>query len=172
MRAEPQALEHGALLLERIVIARAVAEAIAEILVVYIRSRVIERLLRMDALHARIWVGPERAGTRRGEPSRATVAGEIALGEDLDEVVVAVALDRAGVAHACGLVRRITVVWRGVAGQTREDALLEGTERISAGIEGLETAMLARSTLDAGVGGGARRASPLWRQPRAGAGPG
>lgn len=144
MRAEAQTLEHCALLLERIVVARAVAEAVAEVLVVYIGSRVVERLLRVDALGARLGVGSEGARARRGEPSSTAVAGEVALGEDLDEVVVAVALDRAGVTHAGGLVRRVAIVRGGVAGQAGEDALLEGAERVCAGVEGLERVMLAR----------------------------
>lgn len=117
VRAEPQTLEHSALLLERIVVARAVAEAVAEVLVVYIGRRVVERLLRVNALGACLRVDSKSTGARRWELGSTTVAGEVALGEDLDEVVVAVALDRAGVTYARGLVRRITVVRDRTAGQ-------------------------------------------------------
>lgn len=124
MRAESQALEHGTFLLEGIIIARAVAETVAEVLVVDIGLGVIERLLRVNALGASIRVHAEGALACRGQARSAAVASEVALREYLDEVVIAVALDGAGVADAGGLVRRTGIIGSWVAGQAGKDALL------------------------------------------------
>jgi len=79
---------------------------------------------------ARVGLGihTQVAGASGGIARRAAIAGEVALGEDLDEVVLAVALDGAGVADASGIVRRGGVLGRRVACQAGKDGLLERAE--------------------------------------------
>ena len=135
VRAEPKTLKHGALLLERIVVALAAAEAVPEVLVVLVVGA---GLLRVDAaLGVCLRVEAQVARAGRGKARSAAVAGKVALGEDLDEGVLAVALDRAGVADAGGIVGIRGVRGRGVAGQAGEDALAERAEGLRAVLDAL-----------------------------------
>ena len=126
MCAEAQTLKHGALLLKRVIVALAAAEAISEVVVVLVVR------VWILGVHAVLgvggWVDTQIAGARRRKPRRAAVAGEIPLVEDLNEGMFAVALDGARVAHSGGVVRIGLVLRRGVARQTCEDALAEGAE--------------------------------------------
>jgi hypothetical protein len=128
--AQTQALEHGALLLERIVVAFAAAESVLEILVVFVVGI---RLFRVDAaLCVRGRIDAEGAWACRGQALGAAVACEVALGEDLDEGVFAVTLNRAGVADASGrkVVGGVLGDWG--AGEAGEDSLPQRSEKLSA----------------------------------------
>jgi hypothetical protein len=128
--AQPEALEHGTLLLERVVIALAAAEAVPEVLVVLVVG---VRLLRMDAsLSVGLRVDAQVAGARLGESRGAAVACKVPLSEDLDEGVLAVALDRAGVADTGGIVGIRGVGGRRIASQACEDALSERAKGVRA----------------------------------------
>lgn len=135
-------MEHGALLLEWIVIARTGAKAIAKIVIVNVGFSTGERLLGMYTLLSRIGVRSERAGDRCRQASGSAIAGEVALRENFNESVVAVALDRAGVADAGGFVWRVHVFRRRVAGKAREDTLLERSKHVGTRIKGLEDVLM------------------------------
>jgi hypothetical protein len=103
MRSQAETLEHGPLLLEGIVIAFATTEPIPEILVVLV-IRI--GLFRVNASFGiRLWVDAQVAGAGLGVARGAAIAREVSLGEDLDERVVAMALDRARIAHAGAIIR-------------------------------------------------------------------
>lgn len=128
-------MEHGPLLLKRVIIALAAAEPIPEVMVVLVVGI---WLLRVHAtLGARLLIDAQVAGARGWEARGTAVAGEVALGKNFDESVLAVALDGAGVADAGRVVGRFRVGGWWVAGQTGEDGLAEGTERLGAGFDAL-----------------------------------
>jgi hypothetical protein len=79
--------------------------------------------LRVDAQVARAGLGKSR-GT--------AVACEVPLSEDLDEGVLAVALDRARIADTSSIVGIRGVGGRGIAGQAGEDALSERAKGVRA----------------------------------------
>lgn len=111
--AKSQALIHGALLLERIVVTLAYAESVAEVLVVLVAR---SRLIRVNApLGIGRWIQPQRTGRSRGQARGAAIACEIALGKDLDELVLTVALHGTGVADSGSTIRAGRVGGRGVA---------------------------------------------------------
>lgn len=134
-RSQPKALEHGPFLLEGVIVAFAAAEAVLEVLVVLVVR--IGLLGVHTTLEVRFGIGAQDAGARGGDAVGSTVACEVALLEDLDEGVLAVALDGARVADAgrgpCVGVGR---GWR-VARQAREDVLSQGTEDICAAVNAL-----------------------------------
>ena len=100
--ADPQALEHGSLLLLGHVVDGAGAEPVAEVLVVLVVR--VGRLGVDAALGVGRGVEAQGAWLVGGEARGAAVAGKVALLEDLDELVLAVALDGAGVTDAGGRV--------------------------------------------------------------------
>ena len=112
--AESQALEHGALLLVGPVVDGASAEAVAEVLVVPV-SRV-GGLRAHDALGACGRVDPQGAGLVGDEARGAAVAGEVPLLEDLDQLVLPVALHGTRVADPRGVEGIVGVGGRWVAG--------------------------------------------------------
>lgn len=87
---QSKALEHGALLLEGIVIALAAAKPVLEVLVVLVVG------IGFFGVHAALQigfgVGSQRAWTCRRHSLRTAVACEVALLKDLDESMLAVAL--------------------------------------------------------------------------------
>lgn len=121
LSSEPKALEHGSLLLERVIIALAAAETVLEIVVVLVIGI---RLFGMNvALGIGFAIDAQGAWTGRWDARRSAIAGEVSLLEDLDKSVLAMAGDGARVAHA----RRSPTVSsfgrRRVAGQTGKDVL-------------------------------------------------
>lgn len=123
VRAQTQALVHSPLLLERVVVALANAKPVAEVLIVFVVG---SRLLRVDVTFGvgrRIQSQGARAGRR--QTCRATVASEVALGEDFDELVFAVTLYRTRIADSCSIVWIGRVGGKGVAGKTRIHVLTE-----------------------------------------------
>jgi hypothetical protein len=122
--------------LEWIIITLAAAEPVAKVLAVFVIRL---GLLAMDpAAGIRFVIGAEIARARGGYPRGSAVAGEVALLEDLDQCVLAVALDRARIAHASGRPRIRRRRWRRVACQACKDVLAEGAENFGAGINTLE----------------------------------
>jgi hypothetical protein len=108
-------------LLERIVVALAPAEAVAEVLVVLVVGI---GFLGVDVATGICLVVGTQAARGCGQDARsATVACKVALLEDFDKGVFAVALYRAGIAHAggCPGIRRAFGGW--VAGQAGENVL-------------------------------------------------
>lgn len=136
LSSEAQTLEHGAFLLERIIITVAAAEPVAKVLAV---SVIRLGLLAMDpAAGVRFVIGAEIARARGGYPRGSAVAGEVALLEDLDQGVLAVALDGARIAHASGRPRIRWRRWRRVARQAGKDVLAKGAKDFGAGVNTLE----------------------------------
>lgn len=140
MCTKTQALEHSSFLQERVVVTLASTKAVAEVLIVLV---VCAGLLRMDTTSISCRIQAQGAGARRGQSRRATVACEIALCENLHELVFAMALYGAGVADTGA------IVWIGwyrrgrVAGEARKDALTERTEVLCAifdALSGVRTA--------------------------------
>jgi hypothetical protein len=84
-------LEHGSLLLKRIIIAFASAKPVAKVLVVLVIR--IGLLGMHPALAICRLVEAESARARGRKARGSAIACEIALGEDLDERVLAMALD-------------------------------------------------------------------------------
>ncbi len=137
MGPQAQALEHGAFLLKWIIIALASAETIPKVLVVLVLRA---GFLRMDSSFG-VGLGVDAQAAWGGfrEACGAAVAGEIALGEDLNEGMLAVALDRACVAYSGGIVRVLGIRRRRVAGKAGEDGLAQWTERLCAVLDALST---------------------------------
>jgi hypothetical protein len=134
--AQTETLEHCALLLEWIVIAVAAAEPIAEVvvvLVVHIGFFGVNTASGVGCL-----VQAEGTWACRGDTLGTTVACEVTLLENLDEVVFAVALNRACVADAgrCPIITIFSGRW--VASQTCEDSLSQRSEDFGACIDALE----------------------------------
>jgi len=75
------------------------------------------------ALGIRFWVDTQVARACFGKSRGTAVTCEVALGENLNEGVLAVALNRAGVANARPIVRIRRIRGWGVAGQAGKDAL-------------------------------------------------
>lgn len=124
--AKSQALVHGAFLLVRIVVTRAHAESVSEVLIVLVARG---WLLGVDpTLGISRRVQSQGTGRSRGQARSATVACKVALGKDLDELVFTMALHRAGVAYSGGIVRVGRANGRRVACQTREYTLTKGSE--------------------------------------------
>lgn len=122
-------------MLKGIVVAVARAEAVTEVLVVFVIDI---GLLRVDiAARIRLVIRLQYARAGAGKSLGTAVAGEVALLEDLDERVLAVALDRAGIADACRRPRIGVGSGRGVACQARENTLLQRTEDSGAVIDAL-----------------------------------
>lgn len=126
MCAKSQALVHSALLLKWVIIAFAHAEAVAKVLVVLVARGWLLRVNPTLGIGRRIQA--QGTGTGRWQTRGTAVACEVALGEDLDKLVFTVALHRAGVADARGIVRFGRVCGGRVASQAREHALSEGSE--------------------------------------------
>lgn len=121
VRAKAQALEHGALLLEGVIVAFATAETVAEVLVVFVTGA---RFLGMDAFGIRRRVKTEGAGAGLWVSGRSAIARKIPLVEYLDEAMLAVALHGARIADTGGIIVRIgRVLRRRVAGKAGEDTL-------------------------------------------------
>ena len=98
-RSETQTLEHCSLLLEGIIVALASAEAVLEILVVLVVR--VGLLGVYAATGVGLAVGAQAARACGGDARGAAVASEVALLEDLDEGMLAMTLDGAGVADSC-----------------------------------------------------------------------
>ena len=94
---QSQALEHGPLLLFGIIF---VATPAKSALVILIVSILLSWLLVRDAsLAARWWILAETAGCpRTAQPRSAAIAFKVSLGEELDQVMLAMATDAAAVA--------------------------------------------------------------------------
>ena len=138
MSPQTNTLEHGTLLLERVIVALAAAEPVPKILVVDVPAVLVMGLFGVNAFLIRLGVHPKGAGAVRRKARRSAVACKVALVEDLDESVFTVTLDRAGIADAGGgLVGGGGIGRRRVAGQAGEDALSERSQYVRAGVEGL-----------------------------------
>lgn len=95
-------------------------------------------LLRVHAaLGACLLIDAQVARARGREACGTAVAGEVALGKDLDKSVLAVTLNGAGVADAGRVVGRFRIGGWWVAGQTGEDGLAKGAEGLGAGFDAL-----------------------------------
>ena len=115
VRAQSQTLVHSPFLLEWVIVALADAESVAEVLVVFVVG---SRLLRVNiTLGVGRRVQAQGARARRRQACCATVAGEVALGKDLDELMFAVTLHRARIADSCGIVRIGRAGGEGVASE-------------------------------------------------------
>lgn len=126
---------HSALLLERVIVALADAESVAEVVVVLV---VRGWLLRVDAtLGISRRVQPQSTRRSRGQACGAAVACEVAFGKYLNELVLTMALYGAGVANTSGIVRISRVGGRRIAGQAREHTLTEGSEILGAVLNAL-----------------------------------
>lgn len=89
MSSQPKTLEHGSLLLERVIIALAAAEPIFEIVVVLVIGI---RLFGMNvALGIGLAIDTQGAWAGRWDARRSAVAGKVSLLEDLDKRVFAMA---------------------------------------------------------------------------------
>ena len=128
--------------MEWVVIALAAAEAVSEVLVVLVIH--VGLLGVHSTLGIRLGVDAQVARARFGVSRGTAVAGKVPLGEDLDECVLSVTLDRAGIADTGGIVRVGGVRGRRIAGQTGEDALTQGTERFRAMFDALEGLLAAK----------------------------
>lgn len=89
------------------------------------------------ALGIRGRIQPQSTGRSRGQARGAAVACEVPLGEDLDELVLTVALHGTGVADTSGIVGFGRVGGRRVAGQAREHTLTESSEIFGAVLDTL-----------------------------------
>lgn len=134
--SQAKTLEHCALLLERIIVALAAAESIAEVvivLVVHIGLLGVNPTSSVSGL-----VQAESTWACRWDALGTAVACEVALLEDLDEGMFAVALDRTSIADTC----RGPVVaffrWWGVASQASKDSLSQRAENFGACINALQ----------------------------------
>ncbi len=87
----------------------------------------------MDAtLDVGLGIDSQIARGRLWEALGAAVTGEVSLVENFDEGMLAMALDRTGVADASRLVRIVGICTRGLAGEAGEDGLSQGTKGLSA----------------------------------------
>lgn len=135
-RPQPEALEHGTFLLERVIVALATAEPVLEVLVIPV---VRVGLFGVDVtLQVGLGIGAQRARARRWNALCTAVTCEVALLEDLDESVFTMALDGTGVADACRCPFIGLLGWWGIACQTGEDVLAQRSENVRAGINALE----------------------------------
>jgi hypothetical protein len=129
-------LEHSALLLEGIIVAFTAAEAVLEVVIVFV---VRIRFFGVNVtLKIRRRIGSQSAWARRWDSLRATVASEVTLLKDLNQGVLAVALNGAGIADTGRCPRVGGGCGRRIAGQTSEDVLSQGTENIRAAIDALK----------------------------------
>lgn len=104
-------------------------------MVIYIRcSGVLSPHL---ALRARLLIQAQRAWRVGSDACGATIADKVALVEELDQCVFAVAGDGARVADAGCFIRFSGVRWRRVAGQTGVELLTERSEGFGACVKGL-----------------------------------
>ncbi len=84
------------------------------------------------ALDVGLGVDSQSARGRLWEALGAAVTGEVPLVENLDQGMLAVALNRAGVADTSRLVRVIDVCRRGLACEAGEYGLSQGTKGLCA----------------------------------------
>jgi len=123
-------------LLKGIIKTPAPTEAVLKILIVLV---VRIGLLGVNSfLGIGLGVDAQIAGTRSWESRGAAVAGKVALVEDLDESVVAVALDRAGIADARRIVGIGRVFGRGKTGETGKYSLAQRAKGFRAVLNALE----------------------------------
>ena len=113
---ETQTLEHGSPLFVRIIILTTPTELILEIMIVFIIRCWI---LRVDTLCTSLGIISKRAGRRRRQSCCTTVTYKASLIEKLDQRMLTMTGDGAGVAHARG--------GGGAAGQTGEEALTQSS---------------------------------------------
>lgn len=90
--AETKTLEHGSLLLVRVVVDSARAEAVAEVLIVFVAG---VGGLGVDAFLIGVGIEAKSAALIGREAGGTAVACKVALLEDLDELMLPVTLDRA-----------------------------------------------------------------------------
>lgn len=135
MGTKSQTLKHGAFLLEWVIQPFAGAETVTEVLVIFVGS---VGLLGMDtALGIGCRVQPKRTWAVCGQARCTTIACEVTLSEDLDELVLPMALYGASVANTSSIVRVAGVLgWR-IAGQARENVLAERSEIVGAVLDAL-----------------------------------
>lgn len=132
---QTKALEHGALLLKGVVIAFATTKSVTEIVVVFVVGI---RLLRVDSTAGvGSLVGAQGAWASRWDSSRAAIAGEVSLLENLDEGMFAMALDGTGVADTSGVPSTASLCRRRIAGQASKDILPQWTEDLGAVLNAL-----------------------------------
>lgn len=130
-----KALEHGTLLLERVVVTFTSAESIAEVVVVLV---IHIRLLGVNTpAGVGLFICAQRAGARRRNALRATIACEVALLENLDEGVLAMALNGACVANTGRSPFIAELCRRRIAGQARKNILSQRTLNLSAAFDAL-----------------------------------
>jgi hypothetical protein len=129
-------LEHGAFLLERVIITLAAAEAVLEVLIVFV---IHIGFLGVNAtLKVGLGIGAQRAGTRGGNALGATVACEVPFLENLNKGVLAMTLDGTGIANTCwspGLLGRSS--WRRVARKASKNVLSKRSENVGTRIDAL-----------------------------------
>jgi hypothetical protein len=107
----------------RVIITLAAAETVLEVLVVFVVR--VSRLGVDLTLSVGLWIYAQ-CTWRGGWETRCTaIAGEVSLVEKFHQCMFAVALYRAGVAHAGCVVRVGGVLWRRIAGYAGEDDLAE-----------------------------------------------
>jgi hypothetical protein len=129
-------------LLERIIVTFTPAKDVAEVLIVFV---VDVGLFGMNiALGVGFFIGSQVAWARRGYSCRATVACKVSLLEDFHQRVLAMALDRAGIADAGGLPVR-QVFCRGVACQAGKDVLPKGPQNLGAAFNTLGQWLVTRA---------------------------
>lgn len=91
----------------------------------------------MDTAGTSRRIQAQGAGTRCRQSRGATVACEVAFCENLDELVLAMALYGASVAYASAIVGIGGIRGRRIAGEARKDALTERTEVFCAVLDAL-----------------------------------
>lgn len=136
VRTQTKTLEHRPLLLKRVIVALAPAEAIAEVLIVFVVG---VSLLRVDAaLGVGFRIDAQAARARCGIARGTAIAGEVALVENLNEGVLAVAGNRTGIADASRVIGIGKLLGRWVAGEAGKDTLAEGAQRLGAVFDTLQ----------------------------------
>lgn len=90
-----------------------------------------------SSLSIRLGVDAQIAWTRSWESGGAAVAGKIALVEDLDESVVTMALNRAGIADTSRIIGIGRVLGRGKTGETGKYSLAQRAKGLCAVLDAL-----------------------------------
>lgn len=132
--AEAKALEHNALLLVWVIFLTTATKLVAEVVIVFVARG---SFLRVDALSAGIGVLAQSTRRVGGHASRTTVADKVALVEQFDQRVLAMACNGAGIAHGSGGVIIIGARGGRIASQAGKEILSQWTELMGAGVEGL-----------------------------------